>query len=98
MIVLRDFGLFWDNAPNEIAARNRIGNLPFTVLFIDGNHENFNMLFKLPVAKKYGGTVGVGGENLFWLKRGEIYDINGLNIFTFGGALSVDKHMRKAGG
>ena len=29
------------------------------------------------------------------MKRGEVYEIDGKTIFTFGGADSIDKHQRK---
>ncbi|CZE48340.1 metallophosphoesterase family protein [Campylobacter geochelonis] len=95
-IILGDFGVFWKDETDE-AEKNileAISKLPFTVLFIDGNHENFNRLFSFKNESKFKGTVGVCGENLYWLKRGEIYEICGKNIFVFGGALSIDKAHR----
>ena len=41
--------------------------------------------------------MGVGGENIFWLRRGEIYEIAGRQFLCFGGALSVDKVHRIPG-
>ena len=55
------------------------------------------MLDQLPRERKFGGTVGVGGENIFWLRRGEIYEIAGQRFLCFGGALSVDKAYRIRG-
>ncbi|MCI6989426.1 MAG: hypothetical protein MR902_07700 [Campylobacter sp.] len=91
--------MFWAREPDglEISLLNKIYSLPFTLLFIDGNHENFDHLNTMKTISKFGGKVEYGGDNLFWLKRSEIYSIDGFNIFTFGGALSVDKHFRKEG-
>ena len=55
------------------------------------------MLDQLPRERKFGGTVGVGGENIFWLRRGEIYEIAARRFLCFGGALSVDKAHRIPG-
>lgn len=95
VIVLGDFGLFFSDTPNERLARERLGRLPYTLLFIDGNHENFDLLYGLSTEEKFGGKVGVGGENLFWLRRGEIYEIDGRNLLAFGGAFSIDRAWRK---
>ena len=44
VIVLGDFGLFWSERINELLARKNIERyFPATLLFIDGNHENFDM-------------------------------------------------------
>ena len=63
-----------------------------TVLFIDGNHENFDRLNKYPEIDMFGGKVGEITEGIYHLKRGYIYNIQGYKIFTFGGANSVAKH------
>jgi len=50
----------------------------------------------LPVEEKFGGLVGKVSDKLYWLKRGQIYEIEGNTIFTFGGAASTDKKWRLA--
>lgn len=96
VIVLGDFGLFWSERIDEFMARKNIERyFPATLLFIDGNHENFDLLYGLPTEEKLGGKVGVGGENLFWLRRGEIYEIDGRNFLAFGGAFSIDRAWRR---
>ena len=89
VIVLGDFGLFWSERTDELLARKNIERyFPATLLFIDGNHENFDMLDGLPRERKFGGTASVGGE---------IYEIAGRRFLCFGGALSVDKAYRIPG-
>ena len=62
VIVLGDFGLFWSEQIDEFMARKNIERyFPATLLFIDGNHENFDMLDELPRERKFGGSVSVGG-------------------------------------
>ena len=72
-------------------------DLPVTVLFVDGNHENFDLLDGFPEREAFGGRVGVLSENVLHLKRGELYEIEGKRIFTFGGGTSIDKYRREEG-
>lgn len=94
LIICGDFGAVWDNSKEEHYWRKWLDNKPFTVLFVDGNHENFDLLNEFPIIDKFGGQVQQIGENIFHLLRGEIYKICGKEIFCFGGASSHDKHLR----
>ena len=69
-------------------------NVPMTVLFIDGNHENFGQLNKLPVEMWNGGKVHKLSDNLIHLMRGQVFNIEGKTFFTMGGAVSIDKANR----
>ena len=63
----------------------------FTVLFCDGNHENFDRLNKAyPEVDFHGGKAHKIRENVFHLMRGYVFDIDGCSIFVFGGAASHD--------
>lgn len=42
----------------------------------------------------FGGTVGVVSDDVYHLRRSEIYTIDGHKIFTFGGGQSIDKEHR----
>ena len=89
--------LLWDfhrSMDRETYWTDWLNNKPWTTLFIDGNHENFDRLQYLPKEKRFGGTVGVLRKNILHLLRGEVYEIDGKNIFTFGGAYSIDKNCR----
>lgn len=70
-------------------------DLPCTILWVDGNHENFNALEKYPVEEWHGGKVHRIRENVLHLMRGQVFEINGKSFFTFGGASSHDKEYRK---
>lgn len=97
VIILGDFGLIWSGVESEKERKliDWLDNQPWTTLFLDGNHENFYRLDKLPEAEKFGGKVGVYSKKIFHLKRGEIYNIDGKTFFTFGGGFSIDKKYRK---
>lgn len=68
---------------------------PCTKLFIDCNHENFDLLKDLPTEKKFGDYVGVFGTRFYYLQRGRIYLVNDKKILAFGGAQSVFQRYRK---
>jgi hypothetical protein len=92
VIVAGDFGLLWDTnySEREMWTTYSLSNLPFTIAFICGNHENHARLQKLHKIEMFGAQVGKVAENIFYLRRGEVYTIEGKKFFTFGGALSRD--------
>lgn len=67
---------------------------PYTVLFIDGNHENHNALDMYPVEEWNGGKIHRIYKNTLHLMRGQIYEIDGKKFFAMGGAESSDKAWR----
>ncbi len=67
---------------------------PFTTLFVDGNHENFDLLEEYEEVEFKGGTARRLADSVFHLKRGEIYTLQGKRFFTFGGARSHDAIFR----
>jgi predicted phosphohydrolase len=70
---------------------------PWTTVFCDGNHENYDLLDVLPEIDMFGSQVGKVASSIFHLKRGNIYTICGKSIFAFGGAPSHDKQNRMVG-
>ena len=72
---------------------------PYTILFVDGNHECFPFWSKQPVRDMFEGKVQqhVDADNVFHLMRGEYYTIQGQTFWTMGGADSPDKHWRTEG-
>lgn len=93
VIILGDFGLIWDykcESEYEKHELDLLNNRPFTTLFIDGNHENFDRLYKYPVEEWHGGKIHKIRDSVYHLMRGEMFDIDGLKCFAFGGASSHD--------
>ena len=90
LIICGDFGGFWDGSPREIHWLDWLSDMPFTTLFVSGNHENFDMLAKLPVVEWSGGKVQFVRNNIIHLMRGQVYTIDGSKFFTLGGASSHD--------
>ena len=64
-----------------------------TWLAVDGNHENFARLFggEFPLVELYGGKAYQIRKNVNYLKRGEVFEIEGKTFLAFGGAASHDK-------
>jgi len=98
LIICGDFGFIWrtegTNLDQENERLDQLAALPPTIVFIDGNHENFDRLNKLPSKEKFGATVGVVRENIYHLRRGYVYTIAGKTFFTVGGGVSIDKAQR----
>lgn len=97
VIICGDFGLLWDNSKEEKYWLKWLDEKPWTTLWIDGNHENFDMLKEYPVEDWHGGKVQKITENIIHLCRGSVFEIDGKRIFAFGGAESHDKQYRKLG-
>ena len=99
IIICGDFGVIWNDEKDirEITLESTLNSLPCEVLFVDGNHENFNRIYALPQVQKFDSIVGQYSKNVFHLKRGHIYNIDNMNFLTMGGALSIDKQWRVEG-
>lgn len=95
LIVCGDFGFVFLNNEREKKILDMIAEKPYTVCFCDGNHENFAVLNTLPVEEWNGGKIHRIRQNIIHLMRGQVYTINGKRFFTFGGAYSIDRYMRK---
>lgn len=92
VIVLGDFGLIWDTEESrqERYIINWLQEKPFTVLFVDGNHENHERLSNMEEVELFGAPAHKISESCFHLMRGEMYEITGKKFFVFGGARSND--------
>lgn len=100
LIICGDFGLIWynENHPSYKADQYWIkwlSNKPWTTLFVDGNHENHNLLNSYPVEDWNGGKVHKITNKVIHLMRGQIFNIEGKTFLTMGGAVSQDKNCRK---
>jgi len=91
LIICGDFGFDWN--ADSIKLWNLFDH-KYTILFCDGNHENYDVLNNLPTTEMYGDTVGVFGNNTFRLLTGHMYNIEGKKCLVFGGAASIDKDWR----
>lgn len=94
VIVCGDFGGVWDFAFSSKQEKNALTWLAqktFTILFCDGNHENFDRLASdFPVVDFCGGKAHQIADNIYHLMRGYVFTIDGYKFFVFGGASSHD--------
>ena len=93
VIICGDFGGIWNyqvESEYEKYWLDWLNNKNFTTLFVDGNHENFDRLYKYPVEEWHGGKVHKIRDSVLHLMRGEIFNIDNKKFFAFGGARSHD--------
>lgn len=95
LIITGDFGFLWNGSKQEQAALKKLAEKNYTIAFIDGCHENFDILEKYPVKIWNGGKVRFIEHNIIHLMRGQAFEIEGRKIFTFGGGHSQDIEYRK---
>ena len=97
IIIAGDFGGIWDinqSTGQESYWLDWLNDKPWTTLFVDGNHENFDRLENMPTQIEFGNEVGIIRPSIIHLKRGYVYNIQGRKFFTFGGGYSLDKARR----
>jgi len=96
IVILGDFGILWDyESKKQVRYLTKwLKMKPFKVLFLAGNHENYDMLEALPVEDFKGGKVGVVSDQILWLKHGSIFNFDGKKVGVFGGASSIDRGTR----
>ncbi len=93
VIICGDFGGVWNYIVESIYEKyclDWLNEKKFTTLFVDEKHENFTRLYNYPVEEWYGGKVHKIRDSVLHLMRGEIFNIDNKNFFTFGGAKSYD--------
>lgn len=107
VIIAGDFGLIWNHKETGLAVESNpddrcwtkeelywqkwLDEKPWTTLFIDGNHENYDRLESYPVSEWNGGRVHMISQSMIHLMRGQIFRIADMDIFTFGGARSTER-------
>lgn len=94
LIILGDAGIVWGEEDCSFSEFSQLGP---TILFIDGNHENFPLLNRFPVVDIFGGKAHYLHRRIYHILRGEMLNINGLSFLCLGGATSIDKEMRTPG-
>lgn len=93
IIILGDFGLVWNYKGEDKTEKywlDWLENKPFTTLFVDGNHDNFDRLDLYPVEEWHSGKVNFIRPSVIHLMRGQVFKIEDKTFFTFGGASSHD--------
>lgn len=90
VIITGDCGGVWFGDTRDDEVLDWLERLPFTVAFVDGNHENYDVLARHPVEEWHGGKVHHIRPHVLHLMRGQIFELDGFTFFTMGGAKSHD--------
>lgn len=94
LLVCGDFGFIWDGSKQEEKVLSKLGEKKYNICFVEGTHENFPILNSFEVTEWNGGRVHHIAGGIYHLMRGQIFNIEGLNIFTMGGGESPDIDIR----
>lgn len=97
VVICGDFGFVWDGGATDKWWLKWLNDKPWTTLFVDGNHENHDMLESMKIEKWNGGKVHKVSKSIIHLMRGQVYSVEGKKWFTFGGAKSQDIERRVEG-
>ena len=91
VIVCGDFGI-WHDDSDERRRLKWLNDRPFTTVFVDGNHENFDRLYggEFKTVPFHGGHAHKIKPHIFHLIRGNMYEFDGRKFWCFGGASSHD--------
>lgn len=91
VIVTGDLGLLWVDNKSFRYNLDWMSRLPFKLLWVQGNHENYDMIKEYPVEFWHGGKVRhILRDKIILLERGQIFSIEDQTFFTFGGASTHD--------
>ncbi len=97
LLVCGDFGFLWDGSTAESRLLAKLARRHYTIAFLDGRHENFDLLAQYPITDWNGGRAQVINDRVVHLLRGEIYTIENETYFTLGGGESDDREFRRVG-
>ena len=98
LIICGDFGFLW-NPKSEAEKKNLeiLKSKKYTICFLDGAHENFDMLDAYTPYRWKGGNAHKIANNIFHLMRGEIFTLDNKTFFVMSGGESDDRDMREPG-
>ena len=88
LIVCGDFGFVWDGSKKEQSILKKLGKSKYQILFIEGTHDNLDLLSQYPQEEWNGGKVRRISGSLLKLERGEVFELEGKRFFAFGAARS----------
>ena len=97
LIVCGDFGYLFTGGPREELALRELSFRPYNIAFVDGNHENFDLLNTYQTIQWRGGLAQRIRRNVYHLMRGQVFEMEGHTLFTMGGGFSIDYTRRYEG-
>lgn len=97
LIICGDFGFVWNGSAEEKKLLKWLGKRRYHVLFLEGTHDNLDLLAEYPEEEFCGGRARHISGRCYQLLRGEIYTMESKTIFVFGGGESLDIDARVEG-
>lgn len=90
IIVCGDFGLCWARDKTFENNCKLFSNKQYIVLWVSGNHENYDMIEEFPVELWHGGKVRhIVRNKVILLERGQIFEIAGKTFLHLEGLLHM---------
>lgn len=90
LIICGDFGFVWDKTKAEQKDLKWLCKRRYKIAFVEGVHENFELLSEYPIVDIWNGKARHIGGNVYMLMKGEIYSIDGQSYMCFGGGVVDD--------
>ena len=86
IIICGDFGLCWaEDKTFEYHCKN-FAEKPYTILWVQGNHENYDMIGEYPLEEWHGGKVRhIIRDKVILLERGQVFEIEGKSFLHLEG-------------
>lgn len=97
VIIAGDFGFVWSGSKDEQVWLKILEESPYTVLFVDGNHDNHPLINSYPKKIWCGGEVHQISDTVYHLARGQVFTIDNHKLFVMGGGTSIDRASRIEG-
>ncbi len=93
LLVCGDFGFLWEDGEEEQKLLAKLEKKKYTIAFVDGTHENFDLLNRCKEVQWCGGKAHQVASNVYHMMRGEVFTIEGKKVFALGGGENPDKEM-----
>ena len=93
LIICGDAAICWSKEEFQYF-KNLYNSIGCTIIYIDGNHENFEMLNSMSLVEYKGALMHQIDEHIFHVLRGEIMTLESKTFLCIGGAISIDKMYR----
>ena len=78
IIICGDFGLCWAKDKTFEYHCKNFAEKPYTILWVQGNHENYDMIGEYPLEEWHGGKARhIILDKVILLERGQVFEIDG---------------------
>ena len=78
IIICGDFGLCWAKDKTFEYHCKNFAEKPYTILWVQGNHENYDMIGEYPLEEWHGGKARhIIRDKVILLERGQVFEIDG---------------------